>query len=253
MENKSISTSKKNQKTHFFDEVASTQNIAKEILIEDSDCQHWVVAKSQTEGRGRRGAHWDDAGLEALLFSVAFTAESTLQNWSLLPLLWGKVLVDSLNSFGDFSEELFVKWPNDVVCLKGQKLCKLAGVLIEGFKTNHYICGCGINLAGKSAISHAICAENLGVYLDPKKLLEKISNRFNEELQHWKSDYISYEKKLIDEMNTHYMKNMWGLVASKAGSESVRAVRLSASGELIVCDQQNKEFPLSTSELNFYL
>lgn len=85
----------------------------------------FVLAESQTAGRGRRGRHWlSPPGLN-LYLSCAKKFEAGLGSLSGLSLAIGVILMRTLSAQGISGAGL--KWPNDVLAPQG----KLAGILVE--------------------------------------------------------------------------------------------------------------------------
>lgn len=98
----------------FYETAASTQTLA---LAARRDGLA-VVADTQTEGRGRRGARWDSAPGLGLWCSVCL--EGAPAGWQFAAAL---AVFRSLKPLAP----VILKWPNDVLC-GGLKLC---GVLVE--------------------------------------------------------------------------------------------------------------------------
>ncbi|MEZ4753304.1 MAG: biotin--[acetyl-CoA-carboxylase] ligase [Bdellovibrionota bacterium] len=128
-----------------FQNVSSTQDVAKEFYPDlDANTSALIIAKSQTQGRGRQGRAWDAAD-EGFYGTYAFKTETDAGDLSGLSLAVGCVLCETLKMY---STEIGLKWPNDVLSKNGDKLC---GILIElsPAETGQYVLiGIGINLVG---------------------------------------------------------------------------------------------------------
>jgi BirA family transcriptional regulator, biotin operon repressor / biotin---[acetyl-CoA-carboxylase] ligase len=88
----------------------------------------WITAREQTAGRGRRGNTWiSPAGnlyATLLIFDPALPKDAPQ-----LSFVAGLAVHDAICSCASIlSEQIRLKWPNDVLC--GGK--KIAGILIEG-------------------------------------------------------------------------------------------------------------------------
>jgi BirA family biotin operon repressor/biotin-[acetyl-CoA-carboxylase] ligase len=115
---------------HVFDEVTSTQDVAKSIF---RDRPVVVVAERQTAGRGRGGSDWVTSP-RALAVTVAFDSD-----WS--PHSSLASLVAGLAAASILGPEVDLKWPNDLM-LDDRKI---GGILVE--VTGHTVAvGCGVNL-----------------------------------------------------------------------------------------------------------
>lgn len=97
-----------------------------------------VVAKRQTQGRGRRDNRWQSVEGQSLTFSVYLRPEAPLALWPRLSLAAGLAVAETLESMG---YEAGVKWPNDV-WIRGRKV---AGILVESSEAGAVV-GIGLNL-----------------------------------------------------------------------------------------------------------
>jgi BirA family biotin operon repressor/biotin-[acetyl-CoA-carboxylase] ligase len=124
-----------------FDEVTSTNDVAREHA--KGGCPEGLVitAARQTKGRGRRGRSWhSESG--GLYFSILLKPNLPSARVSLITLAAGAAVVEVLREQYQLPAEL--KWPNDVVVFDR----KTAGVLCEGFHHpggSSIIVGIGVN------------------------------------------------------------------------------------------------------------
>ena len=113
-----------------------------EFLKNKSDIEQWdtVIAEIQTNGKGRRGNTWISPK-GAALFSFALKEDKLLtpKDYSLLPLIAGRAMVEGLKNIEDLDYKF--KWPNDIY-LNDKKLSGILIEKIDGF----YIIGMGINV-----------------------------------------------------------------------------------------------------------
>jgi BirA family biotin operon repressor/biotin-[acetyl-CoA-carboxylase] ligase len=114
----------------------------------------WVVAATQTAGRGRRGRAWASppgAGLYAsIVFRPASAAVGADPAMGLLTVMAGVAAVEAIaNATG---VRAVLKWPNDVVVESGggAPARKLAGILAEGAlagtRLSAVVVGIGVNV-----------------------------------------------------------------------------------------------------------
>lgn len=122
-----------------YDRVTSTNDVARQRLVEGARPGLVVVADRQSAGRGRAGRRWiDDLKGPDGPANLAVTATIRLPPApGLLPLVAGLAVADTFDAAGASS---VLKWPNDVL-LEGRKA---AGILVEG----HRICGRDVALIG---------------------------------------------------------------------------------------------------------
>jgi BirA family biotin operon repressor/biotin-[acetyl-CoA-carboxylase] ligase len=142
---------------------ASTNDDALEWAAEGAPEGAWVVAGSQSAGRGRRGRVWASPPGAGLYLSVVFRphrgAPATSVDpagvpaedpaMSLLTVMAGVATVEALAEAAGVRATL--KWPNDVVVESpGGPARKLAGILAEGVtlgpRLSAVVVGFGVNL-----------------------------------------------------------------------------------------------------------
>jgi BirA family biotin operon repressor/biotin-[acetyl-CoA-carboxylase] ligase len=109
---------------HYFPEVTSTMNVAKDMARKGCPHMTVVVAGSQKEGRGRLKRAWlsSEGGL---YFTMVLRPEIPIALAPRLNFLASLVLAQTLQQL--FKIEAKVKWPNDIL-VKGKKL---SGMLSE--------------------------------------------------------------------------------------------------------------------------
>ena len=106
-----------------FDEVTSTNDIAKREAEQGAEEGLVVVAQKQTAGRGRRGRGWVSRPGLGVYLSVVLRPQAT--DAASIAILGGVATAEAMRNFG--LEGVTIKWPNDVLA-NGRKI---AGVLVE--------------------------------------------------------------------------------------------------------------------------
>ncbi len=115
----------------------STNERARALALAGAPHGTLVTAAEQTAGRGRQGRRWSAPAGSALLMSLLLRGPPPL-----LPLIAAVAVCDVAG------DEARVKWPNDVVFVRGGQLAKLAGILIEGRPQEGWaVLGIGVNVA----------------------------------------------------------------------------------------------------------
>ncbi|HEY1450113.1 MAG TPA: biotin--[acetyl-CoA-carboxylase] ligase [Solirubrobacteraceae bacterium] len=118
----------------------STNDRARELALAGAPHGTLVTAAEQTAGRGRQGRRWSAPAHSALLMSLLLREPPQL-----LPLIAAVAVCDVCDRAG---EQAMIKWPNDVVLVRGQGLAKLAGILAEGRPQEGWgVLGIGLNVA----------------------------------------------------------------------------------------------------------
>lgn len=124
-----------------YQELDSTNNRAKELALFESEGLV-VIAKKQTQGRGRMGRNWSSVKDKSLSMSIVLKPDIIPSEVSKITLIGGAAVNLALLDLGIESK---IKWPNDILINKK----KISGILSEiscSFeKVNHVIMGIGIN------------------------------------------------------------------------------------------------------------
>jgi BirA family biotin operon repressor/biotin-[acetyl-CoA-carboxylase] ligase len=138
-----LATTDLGQTLHYFDEIDSTNDRAKELAEEGAVHGEVVVAELQRAGRGRRGRTWSSPAGRNLYLSVILRPELPPTRAPELTLVGALAVCDALRNAG---VDAGIKWPNDV--LVGGK--KIAGILTElSAEPDHVhwvVLGVGVNL-----------------------------------------------------------------------------------------------------------
>jgi len=131
------------QEIHWYEELGSTNDRAKELADEGAEHGEVVIAEAQTAGRGRRGRVWVSPPRRNLYFSVVLRPELPPERAPELTLVASLALCDALRQAGVAAG---IKWPNDVLA-SGRKI---AGVLTElaaePEQVHWVVVGAGVNV-----------------------------------------------------------------------------------------------------------
>ena len=131
------------QVLHCFDEVSSTNDVARELAEADAAHGEVVVAERQTAGRGRRGRPWASPPGRNLYLSAVLRPDLPPQRAPEITLVASVALCDVVRQAG---VEAGIKWPNDLLA-SGRKL---AGILTEMAsepdRLSWVVLGVGVNL-----------------------------------------------------------------------------------------------------------
>jgi BirA family biotin operon repressor/biotin-[acetyl-CoA-carboxylase] ligase len=135
------------QVLHWYEELGSTSDRAKELADEGAEHGEVVIAEAQTAGRGRRGRSWASPPRKNLYFSVVLRPELPPSRAAELTLVASVALCDALRQAGVAAG---IKWPNDLLA-SGRKI---AGVLTElaaePDRVHWVVIGAGINVNARA-------------------------------------------------------------------------------------------------------
>src|SRR5260370_11600577 len=102
-----------------------------------------IVAREQTNGRGRLDRVWQSPRDAGLYFGMILRPRLEMSSWPLITLMAALAVCDALMKACDVRAD--IKWPNDI-CINDRKLC---GILVETIETESSVAaivGVGINL-----------------------------------------------------------------------------------------------------------
>ncbi len=206
----------------YFSEVASTNDLAKEMAATGAKEGTVIIAETQTNGKGRLGREWASPK-GGIWFSTILRPKLMPNDIPKLTLMTSLAVAKTISQLFNLKTE--VKWPNDVL-INAKKVC---GILTEantrGNITNFVVVGIGINAnielyslpqqvgANATSLKHELKRE-----IDRERflrvLLEKMEHyyitlterKFKPILREWKSlcsllgsyvKVISWEEKII--------------------------------------------------------
>jgi BirA family transcriptional regulator, biotin operon repressor / biotin---[acetyl-CoA-carboxylase] ligase len=129
-----------------FDTIDSTNSEAAKQAKLGADEGLCIIARQQTAGRGRHGRAWVSEKDAGLYFSIILRPKIDARFLSLITLMTGVAVYDTLK---DFDLKPDIKWVNDI--LIGEK--KICGILAETVDTPTgltVVVGIGINLTSRN-------------------------------------------------------------------------------------------------------
>ncbi len=232
-------------KIHYFDEVTSTIDVAKEMAVKG--CEHFtaVIAASQTKGRGRQGNEWHSLKHTGLYMSVVLKPKGGLSEAALFPMLAPVAVCQAVSETTGLATG--IKWPNDVIANKK----KLSGILVESSITdgvlNYAVLSMGINVNNQEF---------------PNELKEKATSLLIETKTTWSIQYIGEvilnklkELEQNEDIHGKYKKlclNIGRKVLVKKGAEiyTATAVDILQSGELEIILENGKKTAINSAEVS---
>lgn len=195
----------------FFACCGSTNAVAADLARAGEQGPLWLIAGTQTAGRGRRGREWLSKPGN-LLCSLLFRPTLHPTEMMALPYIVALAVRDTFLSLGALPEATACKWPNDVL-LNGQKA---SGILIESSARNaaeldHVVIGVGMNLqhGPDAAIFPATSLrEAYGIDAGVREAVTHLSKHLYRRLDMWTVDDIS---PIVEE----WTSCAWGLGKSR--------------------------------------
>jgi BirA family biotin operon repressor/biotin-[acetyl-CoA-carboxylase] ligase len=160
-----------------FDSLPSTNTEAARQALRGAPEGLCVVAREQTEGRGRQERVWVSPLDSGLYFSIILRPQFAMTAWPLITLMAALAVADALSAACAISVD--IKWPNDIYA--GDR--KLGGILAETVETGTgraCVVGIGINLNSRAfppdLLDAATSIESLtGSGTDVERLLQALT------------------------------------------------------------------------------
>ena len=127
-----------------FDSLASTNTEAARQAASGASEGLVVVAREQTEGRGRMRRAWASPRDAGLYFSIVLRPRLASDEWPLLTLMTALAVADALREACDL--RIDIKWPNDIL-VDGRKVCGILAETCETPRGRACVVGIGVNLS----------------------------------------------------------------------------------------------------------
>ena len=126
-----------------FDQVASTQLLAKQKLVGNTDT-FLILSDEQTKGKGRFNRPWASAKGKGLWMSIVLRPDVPFDMITKFNLFMALGIRDAIQQFS--KSDVSVKWPNDIY-INNQKVCGfLTEMVANSDGIEAVICGIGINM-----------------------------------------------------------------------------------------------------------
>jgi BirA family biotin operon repressor/biotin-[acetyl-CoA-carboxylase] ligase len=237
----------------YFDEVGSTNTLAKKYGENQTSMGIAIVAGIQTAGKGYKDDFWESprGGLWA---SLAIKPEIELRFIGLVPLLAAVGIARALRKFGVTS---LLKWPNDLLIPGSYK--KLGGIIVESsvtqFSLNYLIIGFGLNINTRLNQYSRSLQDRITSTLEEfqreiplnellVEIIEKIADGLNELRAHGAQTLLDAWKDFPNILGMQIQ------VVTRDQEYKGKAIGLSKYGHLILKTPESQEISLSNGTVN---
>lgn len=140
-------TSWAGKKVYYFEQLDSTNIMAKKLAEEEAEHGSIVVAEVQTLGRGRRGREWSSPKSCGIWATIILKADILPEKAPMLTIVKAMAVMKAISRITGLKP--LIKWPNDIL-LENKKVC---GILTEMSAQidyiNYVVIGVGINVHNK--------------------------------------------------------------------------------------------------------
>lgn len=182
---------------HYFDQVSSTMDVARDLARKGCPQMSVVVAERQLNGRGRLKRVWQ-SGLGGLYFTIVARPDISPVVSGRLSFYAATVLARTLRSQLGVAADL--KWPNDIL-VDGRKLCgMIAEMEAEADKVSFINMGVGINVNNDPTPQEpgaAFLKGILGRSVSRRAFLGAFLDAFEENIDHAAADGVIEEWKRL--------------------------------------------------------
>ena len=235
---------------HYYDQVTSTMDVAREKAEDGVMEGTVVVAEEQSSGRGRFGRKWISAKGEGLTFSVVLYPGT----WAVSRLTIATAVVVARILNRGYGLMPGIKWPNDVR-VNGKKIC---GILVETAFQNdqvrYALIGIGINinqspdlLDGETVPQTTSISHEVGHKLEREEVLQAILLELSyvySSLEEWSTVWGDWLKAM--EHLGENIKVLWGDRVEEGIAEGV-----DNDGNLLMRRKDGTVVSLAAGEVTF--
>lgn len=245
---KNLNTKYIGKDIYIFNEVMSTNTIAKFLSMNGVGNGAVVISEKQTKARGRSGKNWESP-LGGVWLSIILNPNVNHSKIPLITLATGVAVENTLKRIGVKNAE--IKWPNDIL-IHGKKVCGILTEAITSFNTiESVIIGVGIdanisieNFPEELRENMTTLNDEIGEKVDENILIklfleefEKISEQFiNEEyetiLKEWRKN--SYTIGKIVEVHEPFSKPYDGYVLGISRDGSLVVEKIDGTLEKVI-------------------
>ena len=245
---KNLNTKYIGKDIYIFNEVMSTNTIAKFLSMNGVGNGAVVISEKQTKARGRSGKNWESP-LGGVWLSIMLNPNVNHSKIPLITLATGVAVENTLKRIGVKNAE--IKWPNDIL-IHGKKVCGILTEAITSFNTiESVIIGVGIdanisieNFPEELRENMTTLNDEIGEKVDENLLIklfleefEKISEQFiNEEyetiLKEWRKN--SYTIGKIVEVHEPFSKPYDGYVLGISRDGSLVVEKIDGTLEKVI-------------------
>lgn len=235
-----------------FNEVSSTNIVAKDLALKNSPHGTLVISDTQTLGKGRLGREWISPK-GGIWSSLILRPNLEPIDAPKLTQIAAAALTLTLKSYGFDAK---IKWPNDIL-INNKKIC---GILTEMScdmdSINYVIVGIGINVnLSKEDIPIELQDKASSLYLVSGKTIERsfLYSSFLKNFSELYNDLLKNPNTTIwidicRENSAFLGKEI--IISSRKEDEKVTFIDLSNTGELIIKDSQGNVRNVLSGEIS---
>jgi BirA family biotin operon repressor/biotin-[acetyl-CoA-carboxylase] ligase len=217
-----------------FDNVSSTNDVARELAAQGATEGTCVIAREQTAGRGSHGRSWSSSE-GGLYVSVVLRPQIKAAESTIITLAAAVAVAETLKL--DFGLPADIEWPNDVL-VSSRKVCGiLVESAVEGERLQYAVIGIGVNLSQEQfANDIANTATSLLIETGRRIAPEEFASHLLDRLERWYRISIEERAQVIDrwEQLSSYARGSVVQIESSGGLIEGVTRGLSPTGALLL-------------------
>jgi BirA family biotin operon repressor/biotin-[acetyl-CoA-carboxylase] ligase len=233
-----------------FDQLASTNDLAREMAASGTEEGVVVTAREQTAGRGRMGRNWSSPAGEGLYLSLILRPQIKPEAAPVITLAAAVAVAETLKL--DLQVEADIKWPNDVLA-SGRKIC---GILVETATEKdqllYAVMGIGINLAQRE-FPEELREIATSVLIECRRLLEgeQVLAMLIRRLDHWYTTSLTEPDRVIARWSELSSYSNGCVVSIETAQGIIEGVTrgLATSGALIIETSAGQRREITSGEV----
>jgi BirA family biotin operon repressor/biotin-[acetyl-CoA-carboxylase] ligase len=195
---------------YFVESCDSTQDLIQDLINQDPTFSNTVACFTfnQVNGRGQGKNKWNDVPNQSVAYSIAIPLLDSLDLVLLNKYLTLKVL-SALQTFS--TESVFIKWPNDLICLNKKLSGLLMQIVSNKWGNRFIILGIGVNANQdniQNYLPHAISLKDIvHKSIDLTSLTKYIHFTVSSGIQSLKTLLMNSNSEIAENFNS----KLWGI------------------------------------------
>ena len=127
------------------DKIGSTMHASRQYIDEGNQLPFIYTTKIQTQGKGKRARKWAGSIEGNICTSSSIPIKMVKNEFSSNDKLVKITAISIIQKLREYSNEFYLNYPNDIICIEERKL---GGIIVELYK-DFYIIGFRINIVDK--------------------------------------------------------------------------------------------------------
>lgn len=237
---------------YYYDEVDSTNNVAKKLAEDGAPHGTLVITEMQTAGKGRRGRNWSSPKGSGIWMTFILRPQIGPDRASMLTLVSAMAVQKVIEK--ETGLKAVIKWPNDIV-VNGKKVCgMLTEMSAELEWINYVVVGIGINANTKKFPEEiADVATSLSIELGRDITRSNLVAGFGAAFEGYYDRFIKNGD--MSDLMDEYNKNLANLdnkvkILDPKGEYTGISKGINKEGELLVTDEDGNERIVRSGEVS---